>query len=493
MTVRRERLLVYIAVVLIVLYRSAMFVFNPTLNLDSDEAIVGLMAKHLSQGRAFPLFYYGQNYMLGVEAWLAAPVFLVMGASVTALTLPLLAINLVTGLLLVILLEREAGLRPIFALVASLFFLLPPPGAVSLLLGAIGGNVEPFLYALLLWITRRRPLWFGFILGVGFLQREATIYAAIAVIVIELAEGAWRRAERRQALLSVLTVAAAVWLVVQVLRPIASAAGPGTTAADIAGAPGNNVIEVFRRLCFDWRTVFEGIRKLVTVQWAHLFGIEPGYGYSYGLESAVPLGLSGGGFVFGAAALVLLARIAWHARRLGGRWEQYRFCVYLTLVGAFSAGVYAVGRCGAESALRYDLLSLLGAVGLAAWFFAAEPHVWWRRVGVAIILGWALLSAVPHARIWAEYTTHAPVAAKAMIIRSLDARGIKYATSDYWIAYYITFLTDERIIVTPTAFVRIPEYERVVNAHRAEAVHIARQPCAGGTRAVEGVYLCPIE
>ena len=31
----------------------------------------------------------------------------------------------------------------------------------------------------------------------------------------------------------------------------------------------------------------------------------------------------------------------------------------------------------------------------------------------------------------------------------LDAggeRGIRYASSDYWIAYYISFLTDERII-----------------------------------------------
>ena len=32
---------------------------------DSDQAIVGLMAKHLLEGRAFPLFFYGQEYMLG--------------------------------------------------------------------------------------------------------------------------------------------------------------------------------------------------------------------------------------------------------------------------------------------------------------------------------------------------------------------------------------------------------------------------------------------
>jgi len=35
---------------------------------DSDQAVVGLMAKHLSEFRSFPLFFYGQNYMLAVQA-----------------------------------------------------------------------------------------------------------------------------------------------------------------------------------------------------------------------------------------------------------------------------------------------------------------------------------------------------------------------------------------------------------------------------------------
>ena len=38
---------------------------------DSDQAVYGLMAKHLSEFRTFPLFFYGQNYMLGVQSWLA--------------------------------------------------------------------------------------------------------------------------------------------------------------------------------------------------------------------------------------------------------------------------------------------------------------------------------------------------------------------------------------------------------------------------------------
>src|SRR5262245_35744380 len=77
----------------IIVFRSLAYLFFEQLAFNSDQAIVGLMAKHLSEGRAFPLFFYGQTYMLGVESWAAAPVFLVAGPTVRALRLSLLAWN----------------------------------------------------------------------------------------------------------------------------------------------------------------------------------------------------------------------------------------------------------------------------------------------------------------------------------------------------------------------------------------------------------------
>src|SRR3954469_3835074 len=88
------------ALVAVVVARSAVFVFWPGSHFDSDQAVTGLMAKHLSELRAFPVFWYGQTYMLGVEAWLAAPLIAMFGATVTALKLPLLAINVVIAVLL---------------------------------------------------------------------------------------------------------------------------------------------------------------------------------------------------------------------------------------------------------------------------------------------------------------------------------------------------------------------------------------------------------
>src|SRR5919106_3525803 len=97
---RRERRLAVAVVVLLVLARSLVFVFWEQSYFDSDQAIVGLMAKHLVEGRAFPVFYYGQNYMLGVDAYLAAPFFLLAGPSVITLKLPLLLINIGVALAL---------------------------------------------------------------------------------------------------------------------------------------------------------------------------------------------------------------------------------------------------------------------------------------------------------------------------------------------------------------------------------------------------------
>src|SRR5687767_15317736 len=70
---------------LLVVARSLVYTVFSHAHFDSDQAIVGLMAKHLSEGRAFPLFFYGQSYMLAVEAWLAVPFFWMAGPTVAAL------------------------------------------------------------------------------------------------------------------------------------------------------------------------------------------------------------------------------------------------------------------------------------------------------------------------------------------------------------------------------------------------------------------------
>src|SRR5205807_8834940 len=121
---RQEALLASVAAVLLVVVRSAIFVLSEGIYFDSDQAIVGLMAKHLSEFRTFPLFFYGQNYMLGVQAWIIAPFFWIARPSVTVMRIPLVILNIAAALLLMRGLSRRLDLRPAIGFVAALPFIV---------------------------------------------------------------------------------------------------------------------------------------------------------------------------------------------------------------------------------------------------------------------------------------------------------------------------------------------------------------------------------
>lgn len=491
-SVARERWLVWLIIGAIVVARSAVLVFWEQAAFDSDQAIVGLMAKHLIEGRAFPLFYYGQNYMLGVEAWLAAPVFLVAGASVTALKLPLLAANLLVALLLLRVFEREVGLRPALAAVPSLFFVLPAPSTAAHLLTANGGSVEPLAWALLLWLTRTRPTLGGVLFAIAFLQREFALYALAALLAVEAWQGALFTRAGIHLRLAMLRMAAGVWLFAQWLKTLSSALGPGTTAADLI-RPRDNIAILVERVCLDVQTVPAGLGALVTDHWPALFGARPQPLMEGGIDSALSQGAPWSWILLAAIALTAAggATVRLAADR---KWRaEYDACLYLVLVGACSCIGYILGRCGQLDLMRYELLSLVGAAGLGAWFLRTAR-------ARAVALGWtaavcafAAIAAVSHARLLAEYVSRPPVGAKQIIVEQLEARGIKYATSDYWLAYALTFLTNERVIVASEDVVRIAEYQRVVTEHRAEAYGISRRTWCQGYRPIAqaGVYLCP--
>lgn len=53
--------------------------------LDSDEAVVGLMARHITQGKPIPTFFYGQHYMGSLDALLVAAGFRLLGTSIVVM------------------------------------------------------------------------------------------------------------------------------------------------------------------------------------------------------------------------------------------------------------------------------------------------------------------------------------------------------------------------------------------------------------------------
>ena len=489
---RRERVGAAAALVILILIRSAVFVFWEQAHFDSDQAITGLMAKHLIEGRAFPLFFYGQSYILAVEAWLAAPVFLLAGVSVTTLKLPLLGVNIAIGLLLLRTFERETGLRPAVALLATLPFVLPAPGTTARLLDASGGNVEPALYVILLWLTRNRPAWGGLILGIGFLQREFTLYALLALLAVEAAQGTLFTRAGIGRRLVMLRTTAEVWLVVQWLKQYSSAAGPGTSLANIYN-PKDNLLELASRTCLSAIAAAEGVGKLFTTHWPVLFGTQALPLTDFGIQSSHHQGLHWS-WVFPAATMSIAIFGVMVRLLRERRWRpEYDFCAYLTVAALFSVTGYVAGRCGQVGfgTVRYDLLSLIGVVGLSAWWLRVNLSKAMSRIWITLFAAWIAVAAVADVRLLAEYLRRPPIGAKQLIVRGLEAQGIHYATADYWVAYAVTFMTDEAVIVHSHDFMRIPQYRDIVAAHANEAVRISRTSCPGGRPIATGLFFCP--
>ena len=488
--VGREYWLALFLVLLAILFRAGIFVFSERAHFDADQAITGLMAKHLAELRAFPVFWYGQSYMLAVESWLAAPLFAIAGVSVTTLKLPLLAINWAIAWLLFRGFVREVGLRPLVAAVPTLFFALPSAGISARLVEANGGNVEPFLYALLIWTLRARPAWCGFVLGLGFLQREFTLYGFLALLAVDAFDGSlFTRAGIGRRLVSLRT-AAEVWLVVQWGKQFSSGAGPGTSLADVHRAH-DNITELTQRVCVDPSTIVPGMYRIATSHWPWLFGTAPQPLTEFGISTTVTQGGWWTAAVLVALALLAVVGIARHALR-GGFRDAPPFCGFLVLTALFSIGGYVVGRCGVIDFYytRYELLSLLGIAGVSAWLLRVETSRWVRRVSLVLAAVWFVSTAVPHVRLYVEYLTNPPQDVRRVIIGHLDARGAKVAVSDYWIAYPLTFLTNERIIVASDDFVRIQEYQRVMDQQPGGVVRVSRQPCERGRQILPRVYLC---
>jgi hypothetical protein len=477
--------------------RSLVWVCWEQSHFDSDQAIYGLMAKHLAEGRAFPVFMYGQTYMLAVEAWLAAPLFALFGSSVALLKLPVLAINLAIAALLVRTLARDAGLQPLEAFAASLPFVAAPPIVSSRLAEAAGGNVEPLLYTLILWVVRARPAAFGAVAGIGILHREFTVYAVVAIWLLAWRDGVigLRRGWRRIG--TPLAVMAAVILVVNLLAARSDIMGPGTagmlpaapivagTAVQVCTTPseiGPNLAWLVSRnlpALFGWRHEPLAAYNITSRSWS-------GHGWALW-----PLGLTG--------TLALVVRLRHRSDPASGagafrdRVPPRRFPVYLLLVGLQAALVYVVAGCSVRDPMliRYTLLALFAGVGLVAMLFQASRSRTVSLIGLAGMFAWASASLWDSGRLIDEYVRREPPNSARQLITYLESQRVQYGRAPYWTAYAVTFLSQERITLASTGKIRVTAYQDAV-ARAANPVTIATDPPCTDPRAVRLQQWCII-
>jgi len=476
------------AAVALVVFRSLVFLCYEQ-NFDSDQAIVGLMAKHLSEFRALPLFFYGQNYMLGVEAWAAVPFFWLGGPTVTMLRMPLLLCNVAVAVLLIRLLTA-GGVDPWLALIAALPFAAAGAVASAQLMTALGASVEPLVYVIALWLLRGRPVPFGVVLCLGSLHREFTMFAVPPIL-------AWRWLERREirwvAVAQAASAFAIVWIAIDQLKRHVNIAGPDAPGA-ATGSLALEAVQVGRLLSFHPDVYAARLRLLLTQGLPDLFGARPQPLVAAGIWGDGTIGSSLAGAALAAAIALAAARLLWIAwrRRVAGIQPQlFLACVGVEALLAY--GLHGGTAIEPRTELNYVLLALLLAPALLGAHFQQERNAPMRRTVAALTIAWALAMTADHARTIREYVVSPPDSIHRTLADDLTTRRIKYAWAGYWDAYRVTFLARERVVVASTETVRIPGYQVRVERNAANAARIVRAPCSGGRRVAEWCVFDPFE
>lgn len=136
----------------------------------SDEATVGLMAKHIASGTNFPIFFYGQNYMGAFEAYVAALLFAVFGISLFTLKLAPAIFSIVLLFVVYFFAKRMFNAR--VAILSTALVAVPSAFFFSWTLKARGGFIEHVNLSLLIllvfssiWFDRKNSLWLYALLG----------------------------------------------------------------------------------------------------------------------------------------------------------------------------------------------------------------------------------------------------------------------------------------------------------------------------------------
>jgi len=162
-------------------------------HVTSDEAIIGLMAKHVLEGRYFPFYFYGISYNASCawEAYLAVVPFAIAGVGVVALKIPTVLLSLVCLTLFYLMTKRLYSIR--VATLASLIFALWP--------GLMKWHFQPRGYAfyflfipaliiLFLIIEKEQArrvrvfFFFGLACGIAFWSMELLLITIAALWVI---------------------------------------------------------------------------------------------------------------------------------------------------------------------------------------------------------------------------------------------------------------------------------------------------------------------
>ena len=452
---------------------------------------MGIMALHIQEGQ-HPIFFYGQNYMGALEAYIGAGLFPFFGYAPFSLRLGLIVLFLLFLLSLYALSALLYTKR--FALLITFLFCLGSNAVLSRQLNAIGGYEEIllcgtlcFLLASLLSFSANssisRPLWrsvgyicWGFVVGVG-LWSDLLILPATLCSALVLFFFCWQDLKRGFFLFMLLgLIIGTSPLIIYNLN-----AAPGqdswSVLISMQGAPAWSLHTIMQQMS---RTAIYSIPSITGNPFCHTDDF-PGF-KMLGYEPVQPMN-----------AACITINVSWS-------------CIYLLLLFyvLISSGVqiwnlfFAWYRCSnpktiSAQFIRSCVVCALALQATLTLFFFVHSHapldgpsvyaryllclwiatpvlIWplWKGLQNPFVFEWkkslrtcltiAFMITITTCLSYGTYETltEVPQARSAYaheeeLISSLSQHAITHVYTDYWTCYRLAFQSDERITCGVTA------------------------------------------
>ncbi len=421
---------------------------------NADEAIVGLMARHILQGR-WPVFFYGQVYMGSLDATLVAGAFGVFGAKVIAIRAVQCLLYMGTVATTMILARQGLGSKQA-AIAAGLLMAIPTVNTTLYSTVSLGGYGEVLLLGNLLLILslsiRKRPerilpffVW-GLLAGLGFWTfglSLVTILPAGILLLVSLWCSKRKRALSLAAVVAGILVGAGPWIWQALME------GFGPLVAELGGS----AIAVESGGHLIWSRLSNALLFGSTVT----LGLRPPWEVSWLALPLAPLALA---FWVG----VLIHTLS--SLRSPDRSGQERELRWL-LVGV--AAVLFLGFLltpfGGDPSGRY-FVALAVPMAILGADFVERLRL---RSGRRLVYGLLAVPLVFH--LWGTFQALAesPTGLTTQfdsvtwidrtyddeLIAFLEQKDESYGYSNYWVAYPLAFLSDERLIFVP----RLPYHQ----------------------------------
>jgi hypothetical protein len=407
------------------------FVVTPHGVLDADEAVVGLMGRHVLQGE-FPVFFYGQRYMGGLEPHLAALGFALGGATPLVLKLVCLAAALVLVGLTAELGRRLLGPGP--GLVAGLFMALPPLFLTVWTLKVRGGFIETLVLGCLALLLahrtvettgvrrRRAALVLGLVGGLAWWTCQLAVSYLLAAALLVVRGAGWRAGLRVLPLITGTFVLGSLpmWLQGWLGQPgasVGSPVGPQTAARQLHDA--------------------------VTIGLPALLGPAGRWPASPAIQALTPPLLA----IYGLAWLALLgARL--HAWRRGpdaspATGAALDAILALPVVAVLACALSSVGWFVSEPRYLLPVAAVMRLVMAGLLVMLRRARLRWLAITLAVAVSAVNLAG----HVLAPWITpaEAPASLQAAIT-FFEARRTPVVVTTYWIGSRLAFESAERVV-----------------------------------------------